>query len=54
MESVTAVKVVINGKRMVTPFTLQLAGGEDEPFPLNTPVAIVGTSMLSGSVKKAR
>lgn len=36
-----------NGSGVVTPFRLQLAGGEDEPFPLNTPVAIVGTSMLS-------
>lgn len=60
MESVTAVKVVINGtgSGMVTPFTLQLAGGEDEPFPLNTPVAIVGTTMLSrlgetGTLKQA-
>lgn len=31
----------------VAPFSLQLTGGEDEPFPLNTPVAIVGTSLLS-------
>ncbi|MEG6112925.1 phage tail sheath subtilisin-like domain-containing protein, partial [Enterobacter hormaechei] len=47
-----------SGSGVVTPFRLQLAGGEDEPFPLNTPVAIVGTSMLSrlgekGTLKQA-
>lgn len=36
-----------SGDGFVTPFSLQLAGGEDEPFPLNTPVAIVGTAMMS-------
>ncbi|QIR27789.1 phage tail sheath C-terminal domain-containing protein [Kluyvera genomosp. 3] len=35
------------GSGIVTPFSQQLAGGEDDPFPLNTPVAIVGTTMLS-------
>ena len=28
--------------------------GEDEPFPLNTPVAVVGTTLLSRRVKKVR
>jgi hypothetical protein len=47
-----------NGDGVVTPFNLQLSGGEDEPFPLNTPVAIVGTTMLSrlgdkGTLKQA-
>lgn len=36
-----------DGNGRVSPFSLQLSGGEDEPFPLNTPVAIVGTTMLS-------
>lgn len=36
-----------SGSGIVSPFSQQLAGGEDEPFPLNTPVAIVGTTMLS-------
>ena len=47
-----------SGSGTVTPFSLQLSGGEDEPFPLNTPVAIVGTTMLSrlgdkGTLKQA-
>ncbi|TNL10064.1 phage tail protein [Kosakonia cowanii] len=47
-----------SGSGIVTPFRLQLEGGEDEPFPLNTPVAIVGTTMLSrlgdkGTLKQA-
>ncbi|HHA2138819.1 TPA: hypothetical protein ACOEGY_000912 [Enterobacter bugandensis] len=65
-EVVTAVSAVADvkvtakgtGSGIVTPFNLQLSGGEDEPFPLNTPVAIVGTTMLSrlgekGSLKPA-
>ncbi len=53
-----AVTATGSGSGVVTPFRLQLAGGEDEPFPLNTPVAIVGTSMLSrlgekGTLKQA-
>jgi len=36
-----------SGSGIVSPFSQQLAGGEDEPFPLNTPVAIVGTTMLT-------
>ncbi|WP_162287005.1 phage tail sheath C-terminal domain-containing protein [Pantoea stewartii] len=36
-----------SGTGVVTPFSLKLSGGEDEPFPLNTPVAVVGTGMLS-------
>ncbi|ELX8411680.1 MULTISPECIES: phage tail sheath C-terminal domain-containing protein [Enterobacter] len=65
-EVVTAVNAVADvkvtakgtGSGIVTPFSLQLSGGEDEPFPLNTPVAIVGTTMLSrlgekGSLKPA-
>lgn len=66
VEVVTAVSAVADvkvtakgtGSGIVTPFSLQLSGGEDEPFPLNTPVAIVGTTMLSrlgekGSLKPA-
>lgn len=60
METITTVNVIVTGtgSGMVTPFTLQLAGGEDEPFPLNTPVAIAGTTMLSrlgdtGTLKQA-
>ncbi|WP_165747609.1 phage tail sheath C-terminal domain-containing protein [Klebsiella aerogenes] len=46
------------GTGLVSPFSLQLAGGEDEPFPLNTPVAVVGTTMVSrlgekGTLKQA-
>lgn len=53
-------KILVSGSGagFVTPFTLQLTGGEDEPFPLNTPVAIVGTTMMSrlgdtGTLKQA-
>ncbi|WP_168404440.1 phage tail sheath family protein [Erwinia amylovora] len=47
-----------NGKGVLSPFSLQLSGGEDEPFPLNTPVAIVGTTLLrqlgdKGTLKQA-
>jgi phage tail sheath protein FI len=35
------------GAGLVSPFSIQLSGGEDEPFPLNTPVAVVGTTMRS-------
>ncbi|EQB4827310.1 phage tail sheath family protein, partial [Enterobacter hormaechei] len=47
-----------SGDGVVSPFRQQLEGGEDEPFPLNTPVAIVGTTMLSrlgdkGTLKQA-
>ncbi|WP_337025184.1 phage tail sheath C-terminal domain-containing protein [Pantoea anthophila] len=41
------VQALGSGGGIVTPFNIQLSGGEDEPFPLNTPVAIVGTTMLS-------
>lgn len=41
------VTAVATGTGIVTPFSIQLSGGEDEPFPLNTPVAIAGTTMLS-------
>lgn len=46
------------GDGIIQPFSLQLAGGEDEPFPLNTPVAVVGTTLLSrlgekGTLKQA-
>jgi phage tail sheath protein FI len=46
---IDGVKLSASGKGtgVVAPFNLQLSGGEDEPFPLNTPVAIVGTTMLS-------
>lgn len=49
VEAVADVKMTAkgSGSGIVTPFSLQLSGGEDEPFPLNTPVAIVGTTMLS-------
>ncbi|HCM9647859.1 phage tail sheath C-terminal domain-containing protein [Enterobacter bugandensis] len=60
VSAVADVKVTVKGtgSGIVTPFSLQLSGGEDEPFPLNTPVAIVGTTMLSrlgekGSLKPA-
>lgn len=35
------------GVGVVSPFTVNLAGGEDEPYPLNTPVVVVGTNMTS-------
>ncbi|WP_410528922.1 phage tail sheath subtilisin-like domain-containing protein [Serratia sp. AXJ-M] len=43
---------------IVSPFSVSLSGGEDEPFPLNTPVAVVGSSQVSklgaaGSLKAA-
>jgi hypothetical protein len=52
------VKAAGEGAGLVSPFSLTLSGGEDEPFPLNTPVAIVGTTMLSrlgdkGTLKQA-
>lgn len=57
---IDGVKLSASGKGtgVVAPFNLQLSGGEDEPFPLNTPVAIVGTTMLSrlgdnGTLKQA-
>lgn len=47
-----------SGKGVLSPFSLQLSGGNDEPFPLNTPVAIVGTTLLrqlgdKGTLKQA-
>jgi len=47
-----------SGVGVVTPFNIQLSGGENEPFPLNTPVAVVGTTMMSrlsdaGTLKQA-
>ncbi|MGU6937219.1 phage tail sheath subtilisin-like domain-containing protein [Salmonella enterica subsp. enterica serovar Madelia] len=60
VSGVNGVKVsaVGSGNGVVRPFSLQLAGGEDEPFPLNTPVAVAGTTMLSrlgdkGTLKQA-
>lgn len=52
------VKAAGAGGGLVSPFILQLSGGEDEPFPLNTPVAVVGTTLLSrlgdnGTLKQA-
>lgn len=46
------------GTGIITPFSLQLSGGEDEPFPLNTPVAVAGNTLISrlgnkGSLKPA-
>lgn len=35
------------GAGLVSPFSVQLSGGEDEPFPLNTPVAVVGSTLWS-------
>lgn len=32
---------------IVGPFSTQLAGGTDEPFPINTPVAVIGGTQLS-------
>lgn len=31
---------------VVLPFNVSLTGGEEEPFPLNTPVAVVGSSQI--------
>lgn len=60
VNAVADVKMTVkgSGSGIVIPFSLQLSGGEDEPFPLNTPVAIVGTTMLSrlgdkGTLKQA-
>lgn len=52
------VKAAGAGGGLVSPFILQLSGGEDEPFPLNMPVAVVGTTLLSrlgdnGTLKQA-
>ncbi|MHA0994563.1 phage tail sheath C-terminal domain-containing protein [Enterobacter ludwigii] len=52
------VKASGTGAGILAPFRHQLSGGEDEPFPLNSPVAIVGTTMLSrlgdkGTLKQA-
>ncbi|ATG16344.1 phage tail sheath C-terminal domain-containing protein [Providencia alcalifaciens] len=46
------------GSGVVSPFSDTLNGGEDEPFPLNTPVVVVGTAPLSrlgdaGTLKQA-
>ncbi len=43
---------------IISPFSIMLTGGEDEPFPLNTPVAMIGTTQLSklgtaGTIKQA-
>ena len=43
---------------IVSPFSITLTGGKDEPFPLNTPVPMVGTSLLNklgaaGTLKQA-
>ncbi|MCT6450294.1 hypothetical protein MTR49_24580 [Escherichia coli] len=47
-----------SGDGVVSPFSGTLSGGEDEPFPLNTPVAMAGTTALSrlgltGTLKQA-
>lgn len=47
-----------SGDGIVSPFSGTLSGGEDEPFPLNTPVAMAGTTALSrlgitGTLKQA-
>lgn len=44
---VVAAIVSDKGEGVMAPFRLQLAGGEDEPFPLNTPVAVVGSAQLA-------
>lgn len=36
-----------NGNGIISPFSLQLSGGEDEAFPLNIPVAVIGNTMAS-------
>jgi phage tail sheath protein FI len=55
-EVAAAVKAVADSKiiavettapGIVAPFTALLAGGTDEPFPLNTPVAVIGGTQLS-------
>ncbi|WP_097728343.1 phage tail sheath subtilisin-like domain-containing protein, partial [Escherichia coli] len=47
-----------SGDGIVSSFSGTLSGGEDEPFPLNTPVAMAGTTALSrlgitGTLKQA-
>ena len=47
-----------DGQGVIMPFSVELSGGEDEPFPLNTPVVMVGTNQLhrlgdSGTLKQA-
>lgn len=47
-----------SGDGIVSPFSGTLSGGEDEPFPLNKPVAMAGTATLSrlgrtGTLKQA-
>lgn len=47
-----------SGDGVVSPFSGTLSGGEDEPFPLNTPVTMAGTTALSrlgsaGTLKQA-
>ncbi|EBP0846812.1 phage tail protein, partial [Salmonella enterica] len=47
-----------SGDGVVSPFSGTLSGGEDEPFPLNTPVAMAGATALSrlgnaGTLKQA-
>jgi phage tail sheath protein FI len=55
-EVVTAVNAVADSKikaeettaaGIVAPFTALLTGGTDEPFPVNTPVAVIGGTQLS-------
>ncbi|MDM3154230.1 hypothetical protein OGW08_08910 [Citrobacter sp. Cf122] len=36
-----------SGDGLVAPFSVKLEGGEDEPFPLNTPVAVAGTALIN-------
>ncbi|HFK7187632.1 phage tail sheath C-terminal domain-containing protein [Serratia odorifera] len=66
-EVATAVKAVATsavlvddtaGLGIVSPFSVKLSGGEDEPFPLNVPVAVVGTTQVNklgakGTLKQA-
>ncbi|WP_202301545.1 phage tail sheath family protein [Dryocola clanedunensis] len=43
----SAVVVSGGGAGLVGPFNEKLSSGEDEPFPLNTPVAVVGSTLWS-------
>lgn len=47
-----------SGEGLVATFSVKLEGGEDEPFPLNTPVAVAGTALINrlgdkGTLKQA-
>ncbi|EAO4397111.1 phage tail protein [Salmonella enterica] len=43
----------VEADAVVAPFTLTLSGGEDEPFPLNTPVVMAGAITQAGQLGTA-